>query len=459
MERYHISITEVGFDTCVVAPAKYSTSSGAILDYDTVLRALKRIIFAHPALCVQIGGSHDKKPYFVRLPRVDLNDVLTYTTDVAESVEQVVNAELQRPFSRSTTKPLWRVTVRTDNVVVFAWHHSIADGGCAHPFHAAFLTALNSKSEPGDADSSTIIIVPDKLIIAPAIEERTSIAVSPGTLFDAIYDSFAPLAVKRLSKAWTAKRISKEPHLQIETRIRLIDPDTARKLIALCRERKCTLTAFIHTLVLLALSHRLAGSKADIYGMKKKYKTFATVVPISLRRFTGTSPLDLCDQVTVYHAHPKITRNIPQFPPTKDTFPWHTASEYATSLHANLKKARQVIGTIGIIYKLGIANKYFLDQLGEKRENTLVLSNIGAMPKLNDLGEKQRDDGVLWQVDNIGFGQNDNVIASAIKLNMAGSPSGTISAVYNWGTNNIDTELVEGVIADVHDSISAILAE
>ena len=68
MERYHISLTEVGFDTCVVASDTYSSTPATVLDRVTVLRALKRIILAHPALCVQHGGRHDKKPYFVRLP-------------------------------------------------------------------------------------------------------------------------------------------------------------------------------------------------------------------------------------------------------------------------------------------------------------------------------------------------------------------------------------------------------
>ncbi|KAI0083978.1 alcohol acetyltransferase [Irpex rosettiformis] len=460
MERYHISLTELGFDTCVVAPATYSSSHPAVsLDRSTVLRALKRVVLAHPALFVQHGGKHDKKPYFTRLPQVDLNDVLTYATDLTASIEEIVNAELQKPFSRSTTKPLWRVTVRTDNVVVFAWHHSIGDGGCAQSFHAAFLTALNTKSGAEETDESTVVAAPDKLVIAPAIEERTNISVSFKTACGTLYGSFAPLAFQPLRKAWTANPISKEPHLQIETRIRMIDPNTSRELVALCREKKSTLTGFMHTLALFVLSHHLAVLEKETPGKKQKYKTFSTVVPISLRRFTGTSPLDLCDQVTIYHTFPKITRDIPQFPPTKETFPWQTASDYATSLHANFKKSCEVIGTINFIYRLGISKSYFLDHLGQKRETTLVLSNIGAMPKLKDLGEKQRDDGALWQFDNVGFGQNDNVISSAIKLNMAGSPSGAISAVYNWGQNNIDTGLVEAVIADIHNSISTILAE
>lgn len=452
MERYHISLSELGLDTCVVAPATYSSTSTAVLDYATAIRALRHVVHAHPALCVQFAGSHDQEPYFVRLPQIDLNDVLHYSTDVTTPVEAVVSAELQRPFSRSTTKPLWRVTVRADNVVVFAWHHSIADGGCAHSFHAAFLSALNTKSEGLQSDDSTVIVVPHNLTIAPPLEDRTDISVSFKTTVGTIYDASAPLSLRSHRKAWTANPIPKELSLKIETRIRKIDPHDARSLIALCRENKCTLTAFIHTLATLVLSHHLTAFENE-----KKYKTFSTVVPISLRRFTGTSPLDICDHVTIYHSYPKIMRDIPVYPPTRDSFPWQTAAKYTTTLHANLEKAREVIGTIGFIYKLGGASNYFTEQLGKKRDYTLVLSNIGAMPKLRDLGEKQRDDGVLWQVDDIGFGQSDNVLGSAIKINMAGSPSGAVSAIYNWGEKNIDSQLVEAFIEDIHNAISTIL--
>ena len=162
--------------------------------------------------------------------------------------------------------------------------------------------------------------------------------------------------------------------------------------------------------------------------------------------------------MSLYSDYSKIMRDIPQFPPMGDSFPWHTAAKFTTSLHAGLKKSPQRVGTIGLIYKLGMANSYFLDFLGHKREHTIVISNIGAMPKLVDLGEKQRDDGELWQVDNVGFGQNISVNGPAIVLSMAGSPSGAISAVYNWGSNNIDSELVETIVADIHDSILTILA-
>lgn len=444
----------------MVAPATYSSTSAAVLDHATALRALKHVVLAHPALCVQHGGKHDKKPYFVRLPQVDLSNVLHYSADVTTPVSDVVNAELQKPFSRSTTKPLWRVTVRADNVVIFAWHHSIGDGGCGHSFHAAFLMALNSKPEGEELETSTIISVPDKLTIAPSIEDRTNISVSFKTTIATLYEAFAPLAVKPLHKAWTANAVSKEPHLELETRIRKIEPDVARTLIALCREKKCTLTAFMHTLALLVLSHHLTASEEGPAFTKKqkKFKTFSTSVPITLRRFTGTSPLDLCDQVSVYHSYPKITRDIPVYPPTKDTFPWQTAAEYATALHGHLKKSRQVIGTIGFIYRLGISTDYFLDHLGKKRENTFVLSNIGAMPKLEDLGEKKRDDGVLWQVDDIGFGQNDVAIGPPFKLNMAGSPSGSVSAIYNWCPHSVDSQLMEAFVDDIHKSISTILA-
>jgi hypothetical protein len=438
----------------VAAYATYSSGSGAILDRVTILRALRQMVLAHPALCVQLAGSHDKKPYFVRLPVVDVSDVLEYSEDLSKTVEEVLAAELIKPFPRSTTKPLWRVIVRSDNTVIFVWHHSIADGGCTHSFHAAFLSALNKK--PGEIQKeeseSNIVTVPAQITMAPTIEDRTSISVSFKTTCLTLYEAFTPASWQRLHKAWTGNPVVPKPSLDVHVRMRKIEPDAARKLVALCRENNCTITSFIHTLAVCVLS-KLVTSQDKI---AHKYKIFSTVVPISLRRFTGTSALDMCDQVTAYHAHPRIMRNIENYPPTKETFPWNTATEFGASLHKSFAKAREVIGTIGFIYKLGIAKKFFLDKLGKKREGTLVLSNVGVMPK-DDLGETQRDNGELWEVDNVGFGQNDGVFGSAMKINMAGSPSGAINIAYTWGLSNLDLEIADAFIADMHSVIETIV--
>ncbi|KAI0340617.1 hypothetical protein BDW22DRAFT_1486019 [Trametopsis cervina] len=456
VERFHITLCDLGCDTCVVTFARYSTNSGLVLDRPTVLLALKHMILAHPALGVQIAGKHDKRPHFYRLPTVDLNSVLVYTTDLTDSLEAVVTSELTRPFTRGDNSPLWRALVRSDNTVIFSWHHAIGDGTCAHSFHAAFLSALN-RSLASEGDKSPIVDIPASHNLTLPIEQSVNVSMSFKSFCRTIYEVLAPVSWKPLQKAWTGNPVASEPHVQVEVRLRQIEASAAQRLLALCREHKCTLTAFLHTLATLVLSHQLSASK-DAEALLKRYKTFSTITPISLRRFSGVSPFEWCDQVSNYIAYPDITRDIEPYPPTKTSFAWGSAVAFGTSLHGHFKASLQLIGSAKYLYKLGLSEKYFLDTLGKKRHGTFVLSNIGAMPSVPGTEEAQQEDGTIWQVDDVCFGQNDAVFGSAIKMNMAGSPSGAINIAYTWGEGAIGVEFAEAFITDMHAAIASILS-
>ncbi|KAI0687454.1 hypothetical protein BC835DRAFT_1376668 [Cytidiella melzeri] len=366
MESYHTTRCDGGFDTCLVASAKYHTATGDELSKSTVLHALKRVVLVLPALCVQIAGDYATGPFhLVRLPFVNLNDVLEYHKYPGKTLQEVYTTELHTSLPRDVEKPLWRVIVH-DNTVVFAWSHSIGDGQSGHALHHALVSALNHEDVSKAPEESFV-------------DERTNTAVSWKTFFQALYDTFTPASWQRLPA------------------------EHAKRLVNLCRQNGCTLTSFLHTLALCTDLQR-----------PQKYKTFSTVVPVSLRRFTGTSALDICDQVSGYHSFPPIIRDV-QYPLTKATFPWKMAADFKTSLQSGLEDTRQVVGTIKYMYSLGIATKYFANQLGKKRGRTFELSNIGVMPKVSD---------GRWQIDEVCFGQN-NAVCGQINMNVAGSPSGT----------------------------------
>ncbi|KAI0684575.1 alcohol acetyltransferase [Cytidiella melzeri] len=425
----------------------HDATAGDELSKPTVLHALKRVILALPALCIQIAGDYATGPfYLVRLLFVNLSDVLEYHKYPCKTLQDVYTMELHTSLPRDVEKPLWRVIVHDNNTVVFAWSHSIGDGQSGHALHHALVSALNHEDVSKAPEESFIVDVPLELTLLPTTEERTNTAVSWKTFFQALYNTFTPASWQRVYAAWTASPVISVNDISNEVRLRKLPAEHAKRLVNLCRQNGCTLTSFLHTLALCVLSHLIKTYEDRIYNNLQKYKTFSTVVLVSLRRFTGTSALDICDQVSGYHSFPPIIRDV-QYPLTKATFPWKMAADFKTSLQSGLEDTRQVVGTIKYMYSLGIAAKYFANQLGKKRGKTFELSNTGVMPKVSD---------GRWQIDEVCFGQN-NAVCGQINVNVAGSPSGTVSFSYTWGTGMVDKPFMEEFVAQMHFAMASAL--
>lgn len=394
----------------------------------------------------------------MRLPTIDLNDVVEFPEDDTKPLEEVFNTELDRPVQDKKSRPLWRVVVHKGQTVLFSWHHAIGDGTAAHAFHLAFLDALNHASTSEGAEESAIVQVPTDLALLPAIEHHMDVSITLKTLFGILYSTFTPRSWQSGYKAWTGNPVGSVKHPGVVTRMRALPPPTANALLALCRAHDCTATGFLHTLATRVLSHLLAAPEHK--AILKRYKKFVTTVPISLRRFAGLGPLTIVDFVSTYRSSPPITRSAQTWPLTAESFPWSTAAAYTKALRRNMKDV-QVIGTIKYIYSLGMAEKYFLDKMGNKRDTTFELSNIGATPK-EAIAERKGDDGdgaaSKWTMDDMYWGQNDGLFGAVIKMNLSGSPSGSMNVTYTWGVGAIDDAFAESFVEDMHAAIESVLS-
>ena len=443
LERFHVTISQLGFDSCVVIAARYNTD-GAVLDRHTLYPALHKIIHAHPALSVQIitGRKPSVKPRFVHLPAVLLDDVVSFThgPDDDSSIAQVLMAQLAQTFELGTATPLWRLIVVSGRTVVFAFHHVIGDGQSGLAFQSVLLTVLNGSSKSLAPPENKVVISATPVLVPP-VESLTDVSVSFRGFWSTIFDTFVPHSLTKGATAWTGNPVVRTPNIETVVRCWEIEAPQARELLALCRKHDTTLTGYLHTLAVGVLSKLITGSQ------DKRFKTLCIQVPVSLRRFTDTSPYMLCDQVSTTRSY------VPLQVPTNDTastawFSWPAAAQFTKQLSAAVEKSREAIGTIRYLYRFGISKAYFHDALGKKRHDSLKLNNLGRFPASAD---------GTWTIASVFWAQCDAVIGPAITLNVVGSPTGAIGVTFSWAPGAIESSFAEAFVADMKAALPSVL--
>ncbi|KAI0790116.1 alcohol acetyltransferase [Irpex lacteus] len=516
LEKFHLIRVNGEFDTCVLSAAKYTFSPSPSnphgrLTRPIVLRALRHLILTHASLSAYATSppppfpstSSDTKktetkhnPYelvFRRLPTVDLDHLVTFDAYPGKTLQEVIKAELETPLPNGKTvvegsetrgeglKPLWRVSVLEDEqTVVFAWHHAIGDGSSGFALHRSFLDALNSSSSSGggEAEEELIVTPPQDLTMVQPTEALTSVAVSWRTFFLALYETFAPKSWLKGYTAWTGNLVGSPPTPSsssspspsdednvkfgaaktVRVHIQTIPTSSGKALVALCRANGTTLTAFLHTLAVSALSETLHAHG----GVGERWKTFSTSIPVSLRRFTGASGYDMCDHVSNFHFYPPISppSSQPVLELSNQTFPWPTAQRLSTHLRtpALLAGTKETIGTIRYLFDLGIAGGFFSGQMGKKRGYSFEVSNLGVLSQNESKVDSGKDGEAEWDVEDVYFAQNDGTCGAAIKINVAGvSSSGTISVVYTWGEGAVDESVAEGFVERMERGVEMVL--
>ena len=452
LERFHIDRAEVGFDSCVVVSAKYS-ASGLVLDKNTLYPALAAAVLQLAPLRVQIDIPQKPKisPSFVSLPTIHLDNVVSFVEDdgshYEETLSRVMEAQLSQRFELGTSAPLWRLVVISGHTVVFAYYHGIGDGQSSMAFHRALLVALNAPTDtPSPAVAEGRIDIPDKTTsLRPAVEKLTDVSPTFPIFCGVLYDTFAPRALTKASSAWTGNPISRVPSVQTNVRLWEISADDSAHLLKLCRQHKTTFTGFFHTLLVGVLSKHVASLK-----LPKKYKRLSTLTPLSLRRYTGTSPHDMCLEVSVFHFYPRIA----PFSASKTAyadFPWPDSARTTAKFHSKADKSKRSTGMAKFIYILGLYQSYWTDNIGKKRGSTLALSNLGRFPAPETTGDEK------WAIGSMFFTQCDSVSGSALKMNVVGSPNGAVNVGFSWGVDSLDTSFVDAVVEDSKAGLAAIL--
>ncbi|KAJ6620574.1 alcohol acetyltransferase [Mycena sp. CBHHK59/15] len=425
-ERYHTTLHFLGFDSCVVASAKYSAQDQSILTKDVLFPALRKVIETHPALGVRLEGDlATSAAFFVRLASIDLSHVVEFSD--TDDLQAAFEGQLMRPFDTNADLPLWRVEVLTDNTVIFALHHCIGDGMSSVVFHATLFQGLQDVDSP---DGSTSVLIPNTVQLVPPIEAVTSVRPSLRKFFSALYNLFAPVSWRKANFAWTGRPVPNIASLQTHVRLMKFNAPDVAAFSGACRTHRATLSSALYVLAVSVLSRMIANDPA-------RYKTISADVAISLRGVAGARADVMCDYASIHHTYPSVDPN----------FTWAAAARYAGELREQKSKARETVGLLRFLF--GNYVGYMTGKLGKKRAVGVVLSNLGRFDVPTVEGK--------WRIENTVFAQCDVVLGAALKLNVVGDPTGAVNIALTWGEPGIDTEFVESFISQFQDAFRGLL--
>ncbi|EKM56129.1 uncharacterized protein PHACADRAFT_257207 [Phanerochaete carnosa HHB-10118-sp] len=447
MERYHVLLSQLGFDSCVAIAGKYVSVSGTPLTKEVIYPALHTMMQTHAGLGMQIaaGVTRADIPKYVRLPEVDLDAVVEFLEDSAADVDELLRAQLGRPFALGTSAPLWRVTVVNGATVVFAAHHAIADGQSGPALHATLLSALNDTATDQSKEFDRTVAVPQAIPLAEPTEAYMNISLSWSSIFHLLYQLLVPKSWLPSATAWTGNSIPPVPSLDMHVRCWSVSAAQTREILRRCREHGTTLTAFLHTLLVGVLARVLAEERSE---EASACSTVNVAVPVSLRRFTGVPPRGLCNHIsTVYFFSPLRPVLV-----GGGDFSWEATRAFGKELHGSVSRAPELLGKLRLLFRCGVAESYFRGILGKRRASGMGLSNLGPFPVAKQEGEVSR-----WTISNVFFAQCDVVRGAAVKVNVVGSPEGTTNVAFTWGKASLDEDLANTLIREVKTTLDAML--
>ncbi|OSD04742.1 hypothetical protein PYCCODRAFT_1457690 [Trametes coccinea BRFM310] len=452
-EQFFHARSQLSWLLWVVVSAKYHHDAGATLDKPTLFTALERVVYAHPALACRLEscGPAKSPPVWVRLPAIDLNKVVDFRDEQSTQLEQILEALYAAPLNLPDDVPCWKLLVLRDGAVIFAYQHTIGDGQSGMAFHAALLSALRQTQGPVLQHSGILTYFPEDASLVPAMEDCMDVSVPFSTLVGELGKGFLPSFLRKDYMSWSGKPVPQTAVHGATIRILRYSPDEAASLIQLSRAHNTTLTGLLHSLALVVLS-RLIRALPDA----QDYRCIGTTIPLSLRRYTGTSPVAFCNHVSAHSDYYPLLSlaGDSDAAVSVDNFPWGLAAKLSTTLK---EKGPSSAATVGLLkYLSGEYEKYLLGFLGKKRPSALELSNLGPFPVKHVA--TPTTSGGSWSINEVFFAQALVTLGSAILLNVAGAESGAIGMTVTWGKESVEDDFAHAFVAGLKTGIEGLLA-
>ncbi|OCB88622.1 hypothetical protein A7U60_g4220 [Sanghuangporus baumii] len=491
-ETYHIARQNAGLDSCVVVAARFTrvnpTSEDEKLSKKEVYQAVVHALKTHAALSAHAirqserdnvkkkSAKAEKEVYvFERMEHVNLEKGVHFPNESdgsnpGEDIAGLIQREFTQPMASVTSvseassdgdkdkvgdedKPLWRLTVTAQNLLIFAWHHCLGDGQSGLAFFRSILEGLNNNDPlstlPAEFNPK-VVKIPTDLKLTPRLEDLTDLSVSLLTLIVALAGLFIPPSWTSARRIWTGNQVpSIVPPSLTRARLLSVPSDHVSRILAAARRHQTTLTAVLYLLALDALSDAIA--KEDSNG---KWKKLSIGVPTALRALAKVPPTVMAEMVSTHRSTPHLAP-----PPSSSDvhrdglLDWSRASSFSRALRASIPKSREAIGTMK--YLNGKYEPFFKGKLGKKRELSLEISNLGAF-KIAASPHSQTSstsEPKKWMITETYFAQDDGTIGAALKMSVVGSPTGAVNVVVTWGKDAVDDAFAEAFVKQLTDAV------
>ncbi|KAI9151264.1 alcohol acetyltransferase [Paramyrothecium foliicola] len=458
-ERRLIFREDLGFYRSIVVGAVYDFAPGDQADLTLVLptfvNALRCCVEKLPYLSVVAGGIASEKPFFERVPKIDINDHLSIidankSRDDEQWLEVLLESMLDRPNPQSV--PPWRVTIcpiaAQKYYVLFAYSHVIGDGLSGPVFHRTFLDALQSTDET-EVESTTELLIPQFSLPEPFdIPERLPISWS--FLLGPLMAALLPTPVVKWlgirahttnanEGTWTGSNVFFEPETY-RTRLKIltISNDQLRNAIMACRAHDAKLTATIHQLIVRALSKCITDDKAT---------NFVSQTAISMRTSIGASNEVWGNFASGhYGVHPRMDDQSPS-----PDHMWESAAFMSNDMAVSTTRLNDQ--PLGLLRYAPNIRTWLQKKLGGRRDCSYELSNSMSF----DAGEQVRH---RCRINKMMVAQPGNVVGAPINFNLLSVTGGPLVCTITWqqGALGVPLESEDALVNSIRSSLQEELA-
>lgn len=415
---------------------------------DYVLRACASVIAEHPSLSAIPAADDTQKPYFVRLPIIDLDQVVRFTQrkhgipsnispgEGALSPDLDLQAALQEEHNTPfvAPNPYWRLHVLVDKqdtrqfTAALILHHALGDGGSAKSFHTTFLRALQRQTA-SDVETPHSVSSP-QIPMLPNIEEIHSMPLSFWFMAKKIFQ--AKVYAPRDPGLWTGSKIQSPT----STRVRLV-PFPRRlveQLRKACRQEQTTITALLHTVYSRSLFKHLPD----------QFSRLNCTGAFSTRRFLPDIITEDSMGVFVADIEESYTRSI--VAPTDSTvFPWKEARRSRQTIQDTLDRKGADVGPNLLKFVNDFQQELCLSKVGQDRDKTFEVSNIGVVS--SNSGADQPS------IQGMAFSQCASVMGNAIGVSVVTGGDGCLVLGISWQEAVVEDELIDASIVSTGEEL------
>ncbi|KAK7407828.1 Alcohol acetyltransferase [Neonectria punicea] len=439
-EQRTVTREDFGFYHAVIVGAVYEFGNEVDLKSpETFFHPLTRCILQHPWLCVVVGDKHTDKSFYEQVARIDLKNHISIahasTDEDITMIQKVLEADVDKPFSPEI--PPWRILVVPTQpgrcFIAFSFSHSICDGLSGACFHRSFLEAC--KALPDVATSSTVE-TPTRPLPAPFdTPERLPISWSYllGPLFAALIPKFLAnllgiqASVSIVDKgSWTASPGSFNPETHhTEVRAFEVEKSLVNNAIVVSRKHNAKLTATIHQLINRALSQAIPDPDVT---------NFISQTAINMRKAVGIPEDEMGEFVSgcyLYHPRPSASG-----PLTDEE--WAAIAECTRKFAANAVRLQDQ--PTGLLRYVPSIRKWTLRGLGETRESSYGMSNLGSME-----GGADKEDA---KITKMVFTQPGHASGPPIIFNFASVKGKSLVCTVTWHSGTLGVSEDEGQFID-----------
>jgi hypothetical protein len=440
LEQYSTARHQVGFYLNVAVSATYVLPDTFVLPIkDYVYQACEAALAEHPSLSAIVADDHTQDPYFVRLPRINLDQVVSFQVrkpgllGIEANGEPAPDLDLQTLLATQHNTPFktpgafWRLGILLDTedarqfTAAFVYHHAIGDGTSGKAFHHTFLRALGTVDS---SEQTKAIIKPPSIPLLPHIELIHSMSLSFPYLAKKLFH--AKIFSRRPSGLWTGSKILGPS----QTRLRLVPfskllVSTAR---ARCRIEGTTITALLQVIVARSIFAHIPAH----------FTRLACSGAISCRRWL---PDISEDAMGVWVQDYEEAYSRAAVLPSDDSFPWAETRRSRKTIESVLKMKGKNASTSLLQFVDDYQNELCLSKIGKERDKSFEVSNIGLMvPKT---------DPEMPSINGVVFSQSASVVGSAIEVSAATSGDGCMVLAISWQQGVVEAGLINEAVESI----------